>query len=127
MSKPNLVIHSGEKITGHNNLKEFYNTTEGKRCLTEGIEHQENVAADVNEVNRNAHAQGRGPTDEEIGNLEDRMQYKHAKTTAIGKTSKTSSSVSTYKLVNGQFVCVNDARKRSGLGPRSVIPPWQKK
>ena len=125
--KPNLVIHSGEKVTGEDNLKNFYRTSEGKKCIADGLSHQINVAGDANSVNKQAHAQNRGPTDQEIGNLVDRLQYKHGKpASAIGKTSKTSASVSTFAFVNGKFQCINDPRKRLGLPPRKVIPPWQK-
>lgn len=125
MPKSNIVIHSSKKITGETETKNWYHSKEGKKHNAMGLQHQANVANDANSVNRQAHAENRGPNDQEIGNFIDRMQYKHGKPQGSA-LSKTSPSRSRYVWRNGRLVCVNDGRAQMGLPLRKIVPPWQK-
>ena len=126
--KSNIVIHSKElPHNAANARKNFYETPEGKKCLSEGFEHQSNLSADANAINRQAHAENRGPTDAELGAFLDRMENKHSHRPKIKKVSNSSSTVSTFVIRDGKVVCLNDSKARAGLRPSTRIkPPWVK-
>ena len=123
--KSNIVIHSKElPHTVKTDRKNFYASPEGKKTIKDGLDHQGNVTVDTDDVNRIAHAEGRGPNDEELGSFFDRLENKHSHRALIKKSSRTSSSVSTYVVRNGKSVCINDANKRLGVTRKKIKPAW---
>ena len=125
--KSNIVIHSKE--LPHNvetNRKNWEKTPEGEQSTIKGLEHQANITVDTDDVNRIAHAEGRGPNDEELGSFFDRLENKHSHRALIKKSSRTSSTVSTYVVRNGKSVCINDSNKRLGVKRSKIKPPWSK-
>lgn len=122
--KSNLVIHS--KMLPHNvetDRKNFYATSEGKKTIADGLQHQANVSGDTDDVNRKAHAEGRGPNDEEIGAFFDRLENKHSHRSLIKKPSRTSSTVATYAVRGGKVVCLNPGNVSRNT---RIKPPWIK-
>ena len=126
-SKSNIVIHSKMLPKNvENEVDNFYRTREGKQTLVEGLEHQGNVSGDANDINRAAHAEFRGPNDEEIGGFLDRLENKHSHRPKIKKASRNSSTVASYVVRNGRTVPINQhgLELQQKKNPR-IKPPWK--
>ena len=126
--KSNLVIHSGK--LPHNvetERKNFYETSEGKKTIADGLQHQSNISADANDINRQAHAEGRGPNNEEIGGFLDRTENKHAHRPLIKKVSRSSSSVGTWGVRKGKYGPINQRAVEMETKPsKRIKPAWKR-
>ena len=124
--KSNIVIHSGKLPHNvENERKNFYRSSEGKKTIVDGLQHQSNVSADANDVNRTAHVEARGPNDAEIGEFLDRLENKHSHRPLINKTSRNSSTVASYVVRNGKVVPLNKRGVEMIKSPsRRIKPPW---